>query len=190
MTDTILTSLCYVAEPTWSEKIKHKVKNLFYREKPKETSLYKHALMELKFAGYFDPEEGEEAMSGMNKMMADNVLELIEVFAKQGHSGFSASFCVGLFETLAKYKPLIPLTGRDDEWTDVAEMSGGPLWQNKRCSHVFKQGDGQAYDLDGKVFREPHGACYTSSESRVYITFPYTPKTEYVDVPASEEVPL
>jgi len=52
---------------------------------------------------------------------------------------------------------------------------------------VFKDADGRAYDIDGRVFREPNGCCYTSSDSRVYITFPYRPKTEYVDVPFPSE---
>lgn len=58
--------------------------------------------------------------------------------------------------------------------------------QNKRCSHVFKDKDGNAYDIDGKVFREPDGCCFTSKDSFVPVTFPYTPKTEYVDVPKDE----
>jgi len=47
---------------------------------------------------------------------------------------------------------------------------------------VFKDETGEAYDINGKVFREPSGSCYTSFESRVPVTFPYTPTTEYVDV--------
>ena len=42
----------------------------------------------------------------------------------------------------------------------------------------------EVYDMDGRVFREPNGTCYTSRNSRVDITFPYTPTTEYVDVEA------
>lgn len=33
----------------------------------------------------------------MDQMMKANVLELIEVFSKQGHSGFSAPYCVDIF---------------------------------------------------------------------------------------------
>lgn len=29
---------------------------------------------------------------------------------------------------------------------------------------------------------EPDGGCYTSRDSLVPVTFPYTPKSEYVDV--------
>jgi hypothetical protein len=79
---------------------------------------------------------------------------------------------------LASFEPLVPLTGKDFEWNEVSEG----MWQNNRCSHVFKGPDGKAYDINGKIFREPNGSCYTNIDSRVFIDFPYTPKREYVDV--------
>jgi len=89
----------------------------------------------------------------------------------------TVSQTINLFERVARFEPLISLTGEDNEWYEVGEGT----YQNKRCSHVFKE-NGQAYDIDGKVFREPNGNCYTSGKSRVNITFPYTPKTEYINV--------
>jgi hypothetical protein len=87
-----------------------------------------------------------------------------------------------MFKKLAMFEPIVPLTGEDWEWH---EPSPG-VFQNIRCSRVFKQADrfnGQAYDIEGRVFREPTGACYTGAESCVPVAFPYTPKTEYVNVP-------
>jgi hypothetical protein len=112
-------------------------------------------------------------------MLGDAVIKMLEQFAEEGHSGMSASMAISLFERLARFEPLTPLTGDDDEWTEVVEGQ----WQNRRCSHVFKDADGRAYDSNGRVFREPDGICFTSRDSRVYIEFPYTPKVEYVDVP-------
>lgn len=105
------------------------------------------------------------------------------MFSKQGHSGFSAPYCVETFRKLALHEPLVPLSGADDEWNEVSDG----MWQNNRCSHVFKDADGKAYDIEGRIFREPNGACYTSRDSRVYIEFPYTPKREYVDVQGEQE---
>lgn len=113
----------------------------------------------------------------------ENLKDLLEAFSKQGHSGSSAPYVTRLFSKLAAFEPLGPLTGVDSEWGDVSGISEDPTYQNKRCSHVFKGEDGKAYDIQGKVFREPDGACFTNYESRVPVTFPYTPKTEYVDVP-------
>ena len=144
------------------------------------SNLIEHARRELQAVGMFDHDSDYEGMLG------DAVMELVSVFSKQEHSGFSASMCINLFKTVASYEPLAPLTGSADEWVDVSEVSEGTLWQNKRCSHVFKRGDGTAYDIQGKVFREPSGACYTNSDSHVDIEFPYTPTSEYVDVPEAD----
>ena len=169
------SNVCYAREPNMAERFMYWVKNLLYRFKPRQkTNLEIHAENELRIAGMFD---GDSDYGGA---LGHAVMELIKVFSSQEHSGFSAHRTLQLFSKLADYEPLLPLQGTSDEWVDV----GAGVYQNKRCSRVFKQGkDGQAYDIDGKVFREPNGSCYTSGESRVYINFPYVPKTEYVNVP-------
>lgn len=143
------------------------------------------AEQELKLAGYDinDPEDGP------NRWLAEGTLELLKVFSEQGHSGMSAPYAVALFEKLASWKPLSPLTGADDEWTEV----GPDVWQNKRASNVFKGEDGRAYWMDGIVFWEwhsspdiddgkPYKSYFTSRDSRVFIdSFPWTmpEKPEY-----------
>ncbi len=134
-------------------------------------NLTDHAKMELESAGLF------KADSDYGGMVGEAVLELIKVFAAQGHSGFSAGLTTSAFDRLARYQPLTPLTGEDSEWNEV----GNSIFQNRRCSHVFKE-NGQAYDIDGRVFREPSGATFTSFDSRVPVTFPYVPKSVVVDV--------
>jgi hypothetical protein len=134
---------------------------------------------ELRRAGLFDPS------SDFDGELGPAVLELVKLFGGQGHSGGSAALVIDLLDRLLRYQPLTPLTGEPDEWTDVAEVSGKPLWQNKRCGSVFREGDGQAYQIDARVFREPDGVTFTSRNSRMPIkAFPYTPIQEYVDVPA------
>ena len=125
----------------------------------------------------------ENSGDEMNDRMRKHILTMVDTFADEGHSGFSANYALSLLKSLLAYEPLSPLTGLDDEWTDVSEMSGkdGPTYQNRRCSHVFKDGDGNAYDIDGKVFVDEDGTYYTNFESRVPVVFPYTPKTEYVN---------
>lgn len=148
-------------------------------------SLYQHAVTELKAMGMLDSDDE------MNTAMSANILELISVFAEQGHSGFSASYCIDKFTKLANYKPLSPLTGADDEWIDVSEYGDGRiLYQNKRCSSVFKDENG-AWDIDGKVlwewardeFGEPYKMYYSNSDCKVSVNFPYikpnTPIYEY-----------
>jgi hypothetical protein len=138
------------------------------------SNLLNHAMRELHAAGY-DPATMEDG--DINKLMYNCVIELGSVFANQHHSGASAGYCIDVVNKLLKFEPLSPLTGDDSEWVEVSEG----LWQNNRCSNVFKTADG-AYDIDGKVFVDKQGMAYTNSNSRVPVTFPYTPTTEYVEV--------
>ncbi len=121
-----------------------------------------------------------------DKAVEEAVLELLEVFSAQGHSGFSAGTVAHYFSELAMFSPLSPLTGEDSEWNDISEFEDGrSVWQNRRCSHVFKDETG-AYDSNGRVFREPNGVTYTSNDSRVPVTFPYWPSPTFVDVPGKD----
>lgn len=135
-------------------------------------NLVRHAEHELNLICDGKP---DEIQASINK----NILDIIKVFSEEDHSGTTAAYTADILNKLLRFEPLKPLTGNDDEWTEVTTGQ----WQNKRCSHVFKEADGKAYDINGKIFREPNGCCYTGSGSRVYIEFPYRPKSEYVDVP-------
>jgi hypothetical protein len=106
----------------------------------------------------------------MQGWACENVLELLEVFAEQGHSGSSAPYVLNLFNKLAKFKPISPLTGEDNEWTEVGEE----VFQNKRDSAVFKKGkDGKAYWLDGRIFKDKNGSTFTSNKSSIPVKFPW-----------------
>lgn len=125
------------------------------------------------------PEEGDEMQAAMNQSLR----ELVLVFSTQGHSGFSANYAIAALEKLLRYEPLRPLTGESAEWVEV----GQGVFQNKRCSRVFKQVgrfDGQAYDIEGKVFRRQGEGSFTNHDSFVPITFPYRPTTEYINLPS------
>lgn len=154
-----------------------------------------HAELEFQAAGWTD--ENGNFKDDMQELMCTQVLELLEVFHNHGHSGSTASYAISLFEKLAKFKPIAPLTGEDWEWVEL-NYDGDIKYQNKRCSNVFKDADGRAYDIDGKVFFEwcerpldedeagypgvrQFKSYYTSKDSRVYIDFPYTPTTEYIE---------
>lgn len=116
------------------------------------SSLLLHAQTELKIAGYLS--KG----SDYNGMLGESVLELIELFSKQGHSGCSAAMTIKLFTKLANYDPLAPLTLKDDEWFD----HGNETFQNIRNSKVFKnEKQGLPYYIDAFVKRTPNGSCWS-----------------------------
>lgn len=171
-------SLAVYREPPLITRIWWQTKERFRKKQPSNLTL--HAERELKVAGLLGSNDEYD------QAVADATLEIVKVFAKQGHSGFSASVTTSLVEKLMRFEPLGPLTGEDDEWT-ILDYDEDMKGQNKRCSHVFLRADGTAYDIEGKVFREPDGCCYTNGDSHMDITFPYTPTTEYVDVPKYED---
>ena len=147
-----------------------------------------HAWREFRAAGWVD--ENNKFNDEMQEAICMNVLKMIEIFADEGHSGSTAPYAINLFEKIASFKPLSALTGEEWEWHVVSEYGGrdnGTLFQNKRCGHVFKDSSG-AYDSKGIVFYdwytdketgEKYKSYFTSTESRVPVTFPYTPKREY-----------
>lgn len=119
-------------------------------------SLIDHAKTEFSILGW-DTTDDE-----MQQEVCKCVMELLETLEKQGHSGFSVSYILSLFNKLANFKPLSPLTGNADEWNKFEEEDGKPFYQNKRYSTVFKlDEDGRAWD--------------NSRYPRRYITFPYQP---------------
>ena len=151
------------------------------------SNLHSHALMEFRAAGWID--ENGKFNDEMQEAICNHVLKLLDVFADEGHSGTTAPYTIDLFKKLAMFEPIVPLTGEDWEWSDVSEYGGrdnGPLYQNKRCGHVFKDNNG-AYDIDGIVWYdwytdengEKSKSYFTNFKSRVPVTFPYTPKTEH-----------
>ena len=153
-----------------------------------ESGLVRHARKELELVGMFDED------SDYGGMIGNSVMELIKVFAEQGHSGHSAGRVNALFHKLAAYQTICPLTGEDSEWNDVGGIGNDNTFQNNRNSAVFKQGkDGQAYYIDAIIWRTQEGMTYTGkteeeiSSSQFIKSFPFTPEIFYIDV-IEEEV--
>lgn len=159
------------------------------------SNIHNHALMEFRAAGWTD--ENGKFNDEMQQAICDHVLALLDLFTNEGHSGTTAPYTVNLFKQLALFEPIVPLTGEDWEWSKL-DYGSDIKYQNKRCGHVFKDEDGRAYDSEGIVFFEwnerpldedekgypgirRYKSSYTSRDSRVYVTFPYTPIREYVE---------
>lgn len=134
-------------------------------------------------SGRVNPKTGEKIEDFKSDEMQDwiekCVLDILDLIASQGHSGFSHGYFLSLLIPLLKGKPATPLTGNDWEWNNKYG-----LIQNKRCFSVFKDPDGSAYYTEGYAFSDDGGKTYwTSRESRKTITFPCNNKqleTEYV----------
>lgn len=143
----------------------------------------------------------------------DEILALCEKFGRSGQSGDSAPFTATAISQAVKkllmQEPICPITGVDEEWWDVSFFSAGkpqPLYQNRRCSALFKEEDGRCWYVSAivcKVVQTGHcfsGSFWLSKEDYLagdrskmigkahYVkSFPFTPKTFYIDV-IEEEV--
>lgn len=102
------------------------------------------AKKELQIAGMFDKDSDYDGMLG------EAVLELIQKFADQDHSGMSAAMTTTIFDKLVRWKPLSELTDNIDEWRDVSEFQGGKAgWQSTRSPSCFSEDGGKTYwDID------------------------------------------
>ena len=101
------------------------------------TNLEKHAEKELRLAGMYDKD------ADYGGALAPHVLALIKLFASEGHSGGSAGITLMVFNKLAEFKNLSPLTNDKEEWMEV----GTGQWQNKRNGEAFSQDGGATYYL-------------------------------------------
>lgn len=105
------------------------------------------------------------------------MVDILKRFFAQWDSGGGVFVAATVLQRLIAGKPLSPLTGADDEWIDRSEMSSNPMFQNRRCSTVFKHGPGGgglAYDID------------VPGVSKHPVTFPYWPKGAEVGDPVVE----
>lgn len=142
---------------------------------------------ELKAAGWYD----EDAFYG--DAVPKAVMELLDVWEKQGHSGMSAGIVSNIFYKLANWDPLTSLQGTEDEWV-LLDYGPDVKYQNIRDGRIFKEADGRCKFVDAIVFKEEDGLTFTTgaldlgkgkrgpSSSQYIKSFPFTPKTFYVDV--------
>jgi hypothetical protein len=140
-----------------------------------ESQLVAHAIAELNL---LMPEPRGE----YDQLCCDSIIEMVRLFSKHGHSGFSAPWTISVLTELLNFRPLKPLTGDDSEWHEV----GPDEFQNIRFGSVFKR-NGEAYWLDGKMFSDDDGETWFYDRgSIVPVTFPWVkPETERILLPKS-----
>lgn len=123
-----------------------------------DSNLTAHAKRELELAGLFSED------SDYNGMLGEAVMDLVKVFAHQGHSGFSAGSVVDIFRRVASFDILTPLSVNPAEWHEVdanQRPAGRRLWQSVRKPSVFwREGEDTWYDLEQtRVTMEPENTA-------------------------------
>ena len=130
---------------------------------------------------------------------AKEILALCEAFGNSGQSGGSAPYTASAISQAVKHlmlqEPICDITGHESEWCDVSESHGSIMYQNRRCSALFKDGVGEkAYYLDSVVWKGIEdwdtftGRVYVDNvgfeliSGSHFVKFPFKPKTFYIDV--------
>lgn len=122
-----------------------------------------------------DENKDKEAYD-LQQIINKDILKVIECFCDCGHTGFTAEYAINIINKLLRWQPLTELTGEDDEWNTISNNS--IKYQNKRCPFIFKDENGQAYNIEAKIFSDDNGhTWFTDRNSRQYITFPYSVPT-------------
>jgi len=138
-------------------------------------------------------DDGTEEQAEINK----DVMDIVDKFSQQGHSGFSASYALSIITRLLAFYPLTPLTGATGEWQYVAsdgKRNTGNLYQNTRYSALFKDDTG-CWDIDRIIVSYEGDPDNTFYGPKYYVKFPYKPavnKHYYIVLPkvfAREGVP-
>lgn len=134
------------------------------------------------------------------------IVIIVDKFGKSGQSGGSAPYtATALSQAIKKlclHEAICPITGIDEEWIDVSEMNGGEtMYQNGRCYGLIKSADGKVSFVDAIIWKDQFGRTFTGRvfaekgsatqiHSSQYVkSFPFTPKTFYVDVISYETKP-
>lgn len=129
---------------------------------------------------------------------AKEILALCEAFGKSGQSGGSAPYTASAISQAVKklmlQEPICDVTGHESEWVDVAQDMGKTMWQNSRCSGLFKYSDGKLSYIDAIVWKGEEdwdtftGSVYVDEKdfeligSSQFAKLPFKPKTFYIDV--------
>lgn len=93
-----------------------------------------HAIRELELSG----------QTTEDPLFAASLVNAVRAFTGYGHSGGSASIGIDMLHTLLLGRTLTPI-GPEDQWKDVSEASGYPMWQNERDSSAFSNDGGKTH---------------------------------------------
>lgn len=90
----------------------------------------------------------ELELIGEEEGIIEDLLDIVGVFVRQGHSGFSASYFIHTLSKVLNFQNISVLDDNPEHWRELGSL-GGPHWQSKRNSNCFStDGLKSYYDLD------------------------------------------
>lgn len=157
------------------------------------TNIKEWAAEEVRLASEREKKSSEEKNEGdlweYGVACYNSALKAFNSLADDGHSGMSMTLTKQVLNRLIDNLPLIPVEGKDEEWTEVTSTDEERIFQNKRYSALFKHikpdgtivykdvERGVGYDLDGNAF----GSGFVSRivDEHFPIELPYFPVGQY-----------
>ena len=113
------------------------------------SNLVIHAEEEMRRAGLYSPD------ADYGGMIPEAVMKMVKCLADEGHSGMSHALTMEIFNRVANFKTLTPLTADPSEWMEVSEYYSKDhpaVWQNRRQSSCFSDDGGKTYhDINEKT---------------------------------------
>lgn len=157
-----------------------------------------HAKRELEILFKISENKSEDEQP-IIKEFASEIIALVDKFGASGQSGGSAPYVASAIseaiKKLCMFEVISPITGEDNEWNKI-ENCGDVTYQNKRDSRIFKDEGKQPYFIDAIVWKTQKGFYYSGSalsksfnrinSANSIKSFPFVPKTFYVDVIENE----
>lgn len=144
------------------------------------------------------------------KNMEKEILALCEKFGQSGQSGgsngYSSAMLSEIIKKLCRQETIAPIMGTDDEWM-LLDYDADLKYQNIREAGIFKNADGRSYYIDAMIKRTEKSGDWSGSfwkSKEDYLTgdrslmisksafiksFPFTPKTFYIEVDEEEVAP-
>lgn len=104
------------------------------------SNLIRHAEDEMMRAGLYDKD------SDYGGMIPEAVMKLVRALASEGHSGGSHALTMQIFNRVANYHTLSPLTNDPAEWMEVSDMcpvEQRPVFQSRRDPSFFSNDGGK-----------------------------------------------
>ena len=156
-------------------------------DKKELSNLMKHAYDELKYCSIdiseeaCNPKNPKDPFDGYVNSCAKNAIEMLKIFDKEGHSGLSASVTLRIFNRLANFKNIDPLTNNPDEWQKLSGWEDVD-WQNKRNPSCFTADFKTYHDLDDKENKiiDEHGYSHDKPKEQ-WVQHPLKDYKEFKD---------
>jgi len=63
----------------------------------------------------------EKDEEGLQEVINEHILKMVQLFSDEGHSGFSANYAINILNRLLRFMPLTPIEDNPEDWSECRE---------------------------------------------------------------------